>query len=162
MRPALAILMAAVAGRAADRLRQCCEPAVGARCLTRKEIAGVWPWGCGDDWCAQMLTESFVLGFTWRRTGACDRVLGGPIARAFLPPYASRASFDARRCNCLRVHSRLTVIRTLLFGLGSDPACLQAGSGHSHENNTSTSDADRAVSCDTHSLSLKWPFVCVD
>jgi len=31
MRPALAILMAAVWSRAADRLCQCCEPAVGAR-----------------------------------------------------------------------------------------------------------------------------------
>jgi len=81
MRPALAILMAAVAVVLlipAPMLRTCCWHDAASR--ARRSPASALG-GSRGRFGRQMLTESFVLAFTWRRTGACDCVLDGPIAR---------------------------------------------------------------------------------
>src|SRR5260370_9558084 len=65
-----------------------------------------------------MLTESFVLASLGAALGLVTAFLTARSLAAFLPPYASRTTFDTRPDAVVFAFTLgLTVITTLLFGL---------------------------------------------
>src|SRR5260370_19199198 len=92
---------------------------LGRSALLRKEMA--LRLALGGSWgrlVRQMLTESFVLASLGAALGLAITFSTARSLAAFLPPYASRATFDTRPDAVVFAFTLgLTVITTLLFGL---------------------------------------------
>lgn len=119
IRPALAILMAAVA---VVLLIACADVAnllLARAASRRKEIAVRLALG-GARWrlARQMLTESFLLALLGAGVGVAVSFWTTRSLAAFLPPYANRVTFDTRPDAAVFAFTLgLTVVTTLLFGL---------------------------------------------